>query len=110
MNLLLAASVLALASPVQEHAHDHAPQLGKVSFATTCNPQADALVQRGLSWLHSFEYADAAASFTEAAAADPSCGIAYWGVAASYYHPLWAPPTAAELEKANAALAKAKAA
>ena len=110
MYLLLAASMLALASPGEEHSHDHGPQLGKVSFETTCNAQASAHFQRGLSWLHSFEYADAAASFSDAARADPSCGIAFWGVAASYYHPLWAPPSAAELADAKTALDKAKSA
>jgi hypothetical protein len=110
MNLLFAASVLALANPVHEPGHDHGPQLGKLSFETTCSAKAEALVQRGLGWLHSFEYADAATSFSEAASADPSCGIANWGVAMSYYHPLWAAPTAAELEKGGAAVAKAKSA
>ena len=110
MNLLFAASLLALASPGEEHSHDHGPKLGTVSFETSCSAEAAAHFQRGLGWLHSFEYADAAASFGEAAKADPSCGIAYWGVAASYYHPLWAPPSAAELGKANAALAAAKSA
>jgi hypothetical protein len=102
--------MLALANPADEPSHDHGPQLGKLSFETTCNEQADALVQRGLGWLHSFEYADAAASFSEAASIDPGCGIAQWGVAMSYYHPLWAPPTAAELESGSAALARAEAA
>ena len=110
MYLLFAAAMLALGSPGEGHSHDHGPQLGKVSFQTTCNAAAGAHFQRGLEWLHSFEYADAAASFSEAASADPSCGIAHWGVAASYYHPLWAPPSTAELAKANAALAAAKSA
>ena len=108
MNLLIAASALAVASPSEEHAHHHDPQLGKVSFATTCNANADALVQRGLGWLHSFEYPEAAESFASAAAADPDCRIAYWGIAASYYHPLWAPPSAEELQKAQDALEKAR--
>ena len=110
MTLLLAAAMLALAPPGDEHSHDHGPELGKVSFETTCSDLAETHFQRGLGWLHSFEYADAAASFSEAAKADPGCGIAHWGVAASYYHPLWAPPSPAELEKANAALAAAKSA
>ena len=66
--------------------------------------------ERGLGWLHSFEYAEAARTFASAAEADPGCGIAHWGVAMSYYHPLWAPPTAAELEKGRRALAAARAA
>ena len=110
MYLLLAASMLALANPADQPGHGHGPQLGKLSFETTCNEKADGLVQRGLGWLHSFEYADAAETFSDAASADPSCGIAYWGVAMSYYHPLWVPPTKAEFEKGSAAIAKARAA
>lgn len=108
MNLLLAASALALTAPGNQHAHDHGPQLGKVFFETSCSSEAGGLVNQGLGWLHSFEYPEAARAFAKAAEADPACGIAYWGVATSYYHPLWAPPTPAELEKAEAALAAAR--
>ena len=112
MNLLFAVLLLSLTSVAQEspHSHDHAPQLGKVSFETSCAANANARFRSGLGWLHSFEYQQAALIFSEAAAADPSCAIAYWGIAASYYHPLWAPPTGTELEKARAALTSAKAA
>jgi hypothetical protein len=57
--------------------------------------------------LHSFEYEQAEASFNRAAAADPSCAMAHWGVAMSLYHPLWAPPTPGELARARAAVARA---
>ena len=110
MNLLLAASALALASPGDQHAHDHGPQLGKIAFETSCTVEAGTLVNQGLGWLHSFEYQQAAQIFSRAAAADPGCAIAYWGVATSYYHPLWAPPSVTELEKGSAAVAAAKAA
>ena len=112
MNLLSAVSLFALASAAQQSAHDHGdpPQLGKLVFETTCRANADSLFQSGLGWLHSFEYEQAARVFTEAAAADPGCAIAHWGVAASYYHPLWAPPSTAELEKASSALVRAQAA
>ena len=110
MNLLVAASAAAIAAAAPETHHDHGPQLGTVAFETSCNAAAGAAFQRGLGWLHSFEYAQAEASFAEAAAADPGCGIAQWGVAMSQYHPLWAPPSAAELEKGRNALAKARAA
>lgn len=109
MFVPLTASLLALASPDQDHSH-HGPQLGKLTFETSCSPAADALVKRGLGWLHSFEYEQADRSFTQASAADPNCAIAFWGVAMSQYHPLWAPPTAAELEKGKAAIAKARSA
>ena len=110
MNALFLVSALFLAEPA---AHDHQHQLeklGKVSFQTSCSPQAHASFTRGLTLLHSFEYPQAEAAFNEAAATDPTCSIAQWGVAMSLYHPLWAPPSKAELERAHAALAKAQAA
>lgn len=109
MNLLLAVSALSLIAAQDSH-HGHGPQLGEVSFETTCKAEADARFRDGLGWLHSFEYEQAARTFAEAAAADPQCGIAQWGVAMSYYHPLWAPPSAAELEKGRHAVAAARAA
>jgi tetratricopeptide (TPR) repeat protein len=112
MNVLLAAtSILALilAADPETH-HHHAPQLGSLSFETTCAPAAQASFIEGLGWLHSFEYEDAARSFAKAAETDPGCSIAQWGVAMSYYHPLWVPPTAGELEQGRAAIAKATAA
>lgn len=108
MNLLFAVSALALASAAQDTHHSHGAQLGKVSFEMSCNADANARFQRGLGWLHSFEYEQAERTFAEAAAADARCGIAHWGIAMSYYHPLWAAPTAAELEKGGSALAKAR--
>ena len=109
MNALLLVSALFLSEPA---AHDHQHQLeklGKVSFQTSCSPQAHATFTRGLTLLHSFEYPQAEAAFNEAATTDPTCSIAYWGTAMSLYHPLWAPPSKAELERAHAALAKAEA-
>src|SRR5687768_6136732 len=93
MNALLLASALAMATGDPGQTHDHSPKLGKVAFPATCSAAAQGLLERGLSWLHSFEYERSESAFREAAAADPSCAIAHWGVAMSNYHPLWAPPT-----------------
>jgi len=112
MNALLAvtsALALAAAGSGPEHPH-HSPQLGTLSFDTTCSPVAHALFMEGLGWLHSFEYEDAQRRFSKAAETDPGCAIAHWGEAMSYYHPLWVPPTAGELEKGRSAIAGAKAA
>jgi len=109
MNALLVASAIALAAPHQGH-HDHNPQLGKLVFPTTCSAHAGAQFQLGLRWLHSFEYDRAEKEFTNAAAADSSCAIAHWGIAMANYHPLWAPPTDAELAKGKSAVANARAA
>jgi tetratricopeptide (TPR) repeat protein len=108
MIALLAASALALAAADETHQHEHSLQLGHLAFQSTCTPAAHALLERGLTWLHSFEYREAVRTFSDAAAADPGCGIASRGVAMSYYHPLWDPPTAADLEKGTAALEKAR--
>lgn len=101
---------LAMAAQGPQHSHDHQPQLGDLSFETSCRPEANAAFQQGLGWLHSFEYEQAARTFSEAANHDPGCAIAHWGIAASLYHPLWAPPSKAELQKGSEALAKARAA
>jgi hypothetical protein len=63
-----------------------------------------------MTMLHSFWYSEARKAFQAAAAADPRCGIAWWGVAMTYYHPLWAPPTVEELAAGAEAAKKAKAA
>lgn len=110
MNMSLAVSALALAAMDPEHSHEHAPRLGNVHMETTCNPAAQTLFEQGLGWLHSFEYRRAAQTFGQAAAADPGCGIAQWGVAMTYYHPLWDGPTPAELEAGTTAIGSAKAA
>ena len=109
MDALLTVSALALVAMDPGHSDHHSPQLGKVSFETSCNPQAQAAFETGLRWLHSFEYRSAELSFTNAAAADPGCAIASWGVAMSNYHPLWAAPTTAEFAKGKDAIDKAKA-
>ena len=38
---------------------------------------------------------------------DRACGMAHWGVAMTYYHPIWAPPTPAELAAGRAAAEEA---
>ncbi|HJP68848.1 MAG TPA: hypothetical protein VJ846_08100, partial [Sphingomicrobium sp.] len=109
MDALFAVSALALAAMDPGHADHHSPQLGKVSFVTSCAPAAQARFEDGLKWLHSFEYRQAELKFGEAATADPRCAIALWGVAMSNYHPLWAAPTAEEFAKGKAAIDRAAA-
>ena len=110
MIALFSLSALAVAAMDSGHAHEHAPQLGKVTFETTCSPAAQAQFETGLRWLHSFEYQESEKSFSTAVLTDPGCAIAYWGVAMSNYHPLWAAPTPAEFAKGKDAIDKAEAA
>jgi tetratricopeptide (TPR) repeat protein len=110
MNSLFVAAAFAAAFSGPSEQHEHIPQLGKLAFESSCTRAAHAQLEQGLGWLHSFEYAEAERSFSEAAESDPRCAVAYWGIAMTYYHPLWAPPTPAELDKGKAALARANAA
>ena len=90
------------------HGHDPSEELGRVNFKTSCSPAAQKQFNRAVAWLHSFEYEEAEKAFSEVILTDPRCGIAYWGVAMSNYHPLWAPPTADQLRKGTSAVEKAK--
>jgi hypothetical protein len=97
------------AQEMHPHKHEAAESLGVVHFAVSCKPQAQTQFNRAVAWLHSFEYEEAEKAFTEVTETDPQCGMGYWGVAMSNYHPLWAPPTAAELKKGWEAVEKARA-
>jgi len=90
------------------HRHEASEKLGQVHFATSCNREAQRQFNRAVAWLHSFEYEEAEKVFTEVTITDPRCGMGYWGVAMSNYHPIWAPPTAAELHRGRTAVEKAK--
>ena len=92
------------------HQHDSSEKLGRVNFSVSCTPAAQKQFNRAVAWLHSFEYEEAEKAFAQVAAADPHCGMAHWGVAMSNYHPLWAPPTAAEMQKGLKAVEQARAA
>src|SRR6201993_5270495 len=61
-----------------------AQELGRVHFETSCTPQAQEKFDRALAMVHSFFYPNSVQAFTEAAAADPQCAIAYWGIAISH--------------------------
>ena len=87
-----------------------AQELGHVHFQTSCTPQAQQKFDRGLAMVHSFVYPDSVAAFTEAAAADPECAIAYWGIAISHRpNPLILPLAAEVLKNGLAAVEKGKA-
>jgi hypothetical protein len=87
-----------------------AQELGRVHFETSCMPLAQEKFDRGLAMVHSFVYPDSVQAFTDAAAADPQCGIAYWGVAiSSRPNPLVLPLSAAILKKGLEAVEKGKA-
>jgi tetratricopeptide (TPR) repeat protein len=115
MKLALLAALLLVLVPKASSADPahagHAPEsreLGTVNFPVSCNAAAQRHFTRAAAWLHSFEYEEAEKGFLAAAAVDPTCAMAQWGVAMSNYHPLWAPPTPGELAKGKSAMALAR--
>ena len=101
-------TVIVRAQEPHLHQSDDSVKLGQVSFPVSCTKQAQKHFNRAVAWLHSFEYEEAEKVFTETTVTDPRCGMGYWGIAMSNYHPLWAPPSVAELQKGWEAIEKAK--
>ncbi len=83
-------------------------EFGSVDFAISCSGSIKKDFNMGLALLHSFEYDEAEKAFTRVIQKEPDCAMAYWGVAMSAYHPLWAPPSPADLMKGAKAIALAK--
>ncbi|GCB51717.1 hypothetical protein [Streptomyces sp. NL15-2K] len=48
---------------------------------TTSSADAQLWFDRGLSWTYAFHHEEAVSCFEAAAAADPDCAMAYWGIA-----------------------------
>ena len=76
-----------------------APQLGQVSFSTSCATQAQPSMETGVALLHSFQYQQADQIFSEAAKSDPKCTMAYWGKAMTHYEQLWEFPSGRSLKR-----------
>lgn len=87
---------LTVPAPVFAQTHDHASTetLGRVNFTTSCSNAAQPQFNRAVALLHSFQFADAIDAFNAALATDPSCSIAYWGIALSS----WGNPFAAGIK------------
>jgi tetratricopeptide (TPR) repeat protein len=80
---------------------------GKVDFPVSCAPAARPEFMRGVALLHSFFYEEARRSFTSVAEKDPKCAMAQWGIAMTWWHPIWTPPTPEEMTAGKAAIDKA---
>jgi len=80
---------------------------GKVDFPISCTPAVQSEFARGVALLHSFFYEEARRIFTSVAEQDPKCAMAQWGIAMTWWHPIWTPPTPDEMNAGKAAIAKA---
>ncbi len=86
---------------------DHQHDVGHIHFPVSCSPESQRAFERGVALVHSFEYDEAEKTFSRVTRLEPSCAMAYWGIAMSLYHPLWFPPTPSDLRKGIAAIEKA---
>jgi tetratricopeptide (TPR) repeat protein len=82
--------------------------VGKVDFQISCSPDAQRRFNRSMALLHHMMYRQAEKEFKAVAGLDPDCAMAYWGVAMTLFHPLWAPPNEDELRRGSEAVKKAE--
>jgi tetratricopeptide (TPR) repeat protein len=107
----------AAAIPVGALAHDDSVKarsanegLGRVLFETSCTPEAQQQFGRALAMLHSFFFPETVKAFSAIPETDPSCAIAYWGIAISQRpNPLVGPFDAATLKRGLEAVQKGQA-
>jgi tetratricopeptide (TPR) repeat protein len=81
--------------------------VGTVQLKSSCGPEAQAGIERAAALLHSFFYEEARRGFADVAANEPGCALAHWGVAMSYWHPIWTPPSEEERQAGQAASERA---
>jgi peroxiredoxin len=81
---------------------------GKIHFPVTSkDPRVQKFIEQGIGQLHGFSYYESERSFRQAAAIDPACGIAYWGMSlANPRNKARARQFAAEAARHNAGLSQ----
>jgi hypothetical protein len=81
-KLFLSGTLVILLCPPAVTAQEKAAEkLGQVDFPVSCTAAAQKQFDQALAALHSFWYEEALRLFTGVAETDPSCAMAYWGVA-----------------------------
>ena len=109
-HVLVACISLAAAS-AQAQEHSPAEHFGSAHLATSCNADTQPQFDRSVAMLHSFFYPETVQAFTAIAAAEPTCAMAYWGIAMSQRPNPLVPPFSKELLQAGwQAIGKARAA
>jgi len=102
---------LALASANIRAQAEHSEHFGTAHLTTSCSADLQPQFDRAVAMLHSFFFPETVKAFTAIAAADPSCAMAYWGIAMSQRPNPLVPPFSKELLQAGSdAIKKARAA
>ena len=108
--LLLAGVCAVLAGPVvaqHEHPAGDPGRLGKVNFPVSCEPAVQSQFSSAVAMLHSFWFEKASETFAAVGEKDPTCGMAYWGIAMTHWHQIWEAPGPADLKAGKDALERA---
>jgi Tfp pilus assembly protein PilF len=108
--VLIAVCATFVAPAVAQHEHPAGDpeKLGKVNFPVSCDPAVRPQFSSAVAMLHSFWYEKASDTFAAVAQKNPACGMAYWGIAMTYYHPIWEAPGPADLKAGAGAVEKAQ--
>ena len=79
-------------------------EVGNVTFAISGGEKVEKKFNFAAALLHSFEYDEAEKVFAKIIEEEPTCSMAWWGVAMCNFHPLWTAPEEPELKKGLKAL------
>ncbi|HEV7410213.1 MAG TPA: hypothetical protein VGO01_17155, partial [Bradyrhizobium sp.] len=86
-------------------------RLGEANLPISCSPAAQQRFNRALAMQHSFFFPETVKAFTAVADNEPSCAMAYWGIAISQRpNPLVGPFAGDVLKRGWEAIEKARAA
>jgi hypothetical protein len=104
--------ISALIAPVdQTVARAAEERLGEVSFSISCSPAAQQQFDRAVAMQHSFFFPETVKAFSAIIEKEPSCAMAYWGIAISQRpNPLVGPFPGDVLKRGWEAIEKARAA
>src|SRR3954467_7040712 len=109
IRTLCAAGLVTTALTTGAFAQQQEEKLGTLSFPTSCDPKVQADFERGVAMIHSYWFLVARRVFEGVLKEDPSCAIAYWGIALDYLgNSLVGPPSQENANAAWAALEKAR--
>jgi tetratricopeptide (TPR) repeat protein len=109
-SCFLASLGVAAAAPESGNKSSTQAKSSEVDFPISCGAAAQKKFNQAVWVLHSFWYDEAVKAFTAVTDVAPDCAMGYWGVAMSYWYPLWYPPNAAALKAGSEAAEKAIAA
>lgn len=106
--LLLGTTIILCRVSLQE-AYAQQNKYGEVDFGVSCSESVQADFNRAVAMLHNMMYVTAQEDFEAIAEADPSCAMAYWGIATTLFQPLWGTrPSEEDLQRGWQAINRAQ--